>query len=149
MTLTLYMNNSPSNFVNKSLAIIDNVSGVLREPTSIIEPTILLERASPTGFNYAYIPEFSRYYYVTGISSEVNGLIVIAMHVDVLMTYKAQIAAADAIVKRQEYRFNLYLDDGIFKVYQPTKHKTIPFPYGFGNNNDYSFVLALAGNSPP
>lgn len=143
MFINLYNNTSPPNYVNKSITEVISLEGTLREPTSIIDPVVIVERINPTGFNYVHIPAFNRYYFVTGISSESNNLVAIAMHVDVLMTYKEQIANMSAIIKRQESQYNLYLDDGIFKAYQNTKHKIIKFPYGF---NNFSYVLALAGN---
>lgn len=143
MFINLYNNTSPPNYVNKSITEVISLEGTLREPTSIIDPIVIVERNTPMGFNYVHIPIFNRYYFVTGISSESNGLVAIAMHVDVLMTYKEQIANMNAIIKRQENQYNLYLDDGIFKAYQNTKHKIIKFPYGF---NNFSYVLALAGN---
>lgn len=144
MTIKLYSNTSPPNYLNKSIAEVDTLEGTLREPTSIIDPTVTIMRSNPTGFNYAYIPEFNRYYYVTGVSSEFNGLVAVAMHCDVLMTYKDAIANMSAIIKRQENEYNTYLDDGIFKAYQNSKHKLMKFPYGF---NAMSYVLALAGNA--
>ena len=144
MTITLYSNASPPNYVNKTITQVDVLNGTLREACSIVDPVITIERANPTGFNYAYIQEFSRYYFVTGVSSEVNGIIAIAMHVDVLMTYKSQIMSAKGIVRRQENQFNTYLDDGIYKAYQNSKHKIIAFP---GSFSTYSYILALAGNS--
>lgn len=143
MFINLYNNTSPPNYVNKSITEVISLEGTLREPTSIIDPVVIIERNSPIGFNYAHIPIFNRYYFVTGISSETNNLVAIAMHVDVLMTYREQIANMNAIIKRQENQYNLYLDDGIFKAYQNTKHKIIKFPYGF---NNFSYILALAGN---
>ena len=144
MTITLYNNLSPSNFVDKNLTIRDTYDGTIRTPTSIIDPIIVVARSDPANFNYAWIPSFARYYFVTGVSSESNGLIAISMHVDVLMSYRDNIRAADAIVKRQEFKFNTYLDDGIFKAYQPTKHKIIALPRSF---TDTSFILALGGNT--
>ena len=144
MTIILYQNTSAPNYLNKNLTIIEELTGTLREPTSIVDPVITIERGSPLGFNYARIPDFNRYYYVTGISSVNNGLISISLHCDVLMTYSDNIKSWDAIVKRQENKFNLYLDDGIFKAYQNTKHKIIAFPNGF---TEYSYILALASNS--
>ncbi len=143
MTINLYSNSSPANYVTKSISLVTSMEGTLRSPTSIINPVITIARESPVGFNYVHIPDLERYYFVTGISSEANGLIVIACHVDVLMTYASAIRSATAIIKRQENQFNLYLDDGIFKAYQNTKHKLLRFPNGF---NRECFVLALAGN---
>lgn len=144
MTIKLYQNASPPDYVDKEITLVAEVEGTLRAPTSILNPVVNIERASLSGFNYAHIPEFNRYYYVGGISSELNGLIAVSFIVDVLMSAKDAIRNMYAIIKRQENQYNLYLDDGIFKAYQNTKHKIIQFPYGF---TDYSFILALAGNS--
>lgn len=143
MYINLYNSSSPSNYVNKHITQVASLEGTLREPTSIIDPVIVIERDTPMGFNYVHIPVFNRYYFVTGISSETNNLVAISMHVDVLMTYKEQILQMEAVIKRQENSYNLYLDDGIFKAYQNPKHKLLSFPNGF---TDFSYILALAGN---
>ena len=144
MTIKLYKNLSAPNYVDKSLTLVDTLEGNLRSPSSIIDPTFTIERELPTGFNYVEIPSFNRYYFVTGVSTDGRNLVSIACHVDVLMTFKNEIRGSTAVVKRQENKFNLYLDDGIFKAYQNTKHKIIRLPYGF---TDYSYILALAGNA--
>lgn len=143
MIIKLYRNTSPPNYLDKNLILVDTLDGTLREPTSIIDPTIVIERSAPTGFNYLEIPAFNRYYFVTGVSSIANNLISVSAHTDVLTAYKTEIRSCEAVIRRQENMFNLYLDDGIFKVYQNSKHKIIRLPYGF---TDYSYVLALAGN---
>ena len=144
MIIRLYNNTSSANQVAKQLTLVEELSGNLRDPSSIVDPTIIIERNSPVGFNYFHIPEFNRYYFLTGVSSDSRNLVAIAGHCDVLMSYANQIKASNAIIRRNEFLFNLYLDDGIFKAYQNTKHKQLAFPHGF---TDYSYVLALAGNS--
>lgn len=144
MIINLYQNTSPANYVNKAPTQVGSLEGTLRSPTSILDPVVVIERNEPTGFNYIGIPAFGRYYYVNGISSENSNLVAISAHVDVLMSYASQIPNFDAVVRRNENKWNLYLDDGIFKAYQNTKHKVIRFPNGF---NNYSYILALAGNS--
>lgn len=143
MYINLYSNTSPANFVNKQITEVISLEGTIREPTSIIDPVVTIDKDTPMGFNYVHIPIFRRYYFVTGISSQSNGLVGVSMHVDVLMTYKTEIMQMEAIIKRQENLYNTYLDDGIYKAYQNTKHKIIKFPNGF---TDFSYILALAGN---
>ncbi len=143
MIIRLYNNVSAYNYVDKDIILVEEISGVLRSPASVTDPVITIERSSPVGFNYAQIPEYGRYYYVSGISMISDKLLGLSLHVDVLMTYKDAIRDMNAIIKRQENKFNLYLDDGIFKAYQNTKHKIIKLPYGF---TEYSYILALAGN---
>lgn len=143
MTITLMRNTSAPNVVNKNVSTIETLNGTLRAPSSIVDPVITIERSSPTGFNYAHIPEFNRYYFVTNVVSVSDGIVSLSMHVDVLMTYASEIRSISAVIRRQENLFNLYLDDGIFKAYSNSKWKIIRFPYEF---NTYSFALALGGN---
>ena len=144
MTISLYRNDSPANFVTKNITLIESISGTLRKPASVTDPVITIGRSSPVGFNYLYIPEFNRYYFLKSSVSVSNGLVCIEGHVDVLMSFADRIRAANAIIFRQENNWNLYLDDGSFKVYQNPKHKLIRFPNSI---NNFSYILALAGNN--
>ena len=85
-------------------------SGVLREGSSLITPTIGFEFASDASpmsnswnlhFNYAYIDKFKRYYWITDWAYE-GGLWYATMKVDVLASYRPQILAADAFVAYDE-----------------------------------------------
>ena len=142
MKIDLCVNRDPANKLNKNVGVARSLEGTLREPSSIIDPVILIE-TSPTGFNYMYIPDFKRYYYIVNVTSVRNGLVEVAGHVDVLKTYANEIRGFTAIIQRQENMYNTYLDDGVFKAYQNSNHKIISFPVSF---TDTSFVLALAGN---
>ena len=60
----------------------------LIEPTSFTAPDIaLVVPAKPTGYNYAFIPEFSRYYFVTDWAFSA-GLWRASLSVDVLASFK-------------------------------------------------------------
>lgn len=144
MTINLYVNNSAPNVCDKSLTDVATVEGYVRDATSLLTPTIIIQRNAPTGFNYFYVPEFSRYYFLTGVSTVVNNLVSISGTVDVAMTYKNEFRNWDAVVRRNENRYNMLLDDGIFKAYQNSKHKIIAFPRKM---DEFSFILALGGNS--
>lgn len=144
-TINLYQNTSPPNYVDKSITSIGEYSGVLRDESSIINPVVRLEIESAPTANYAYIAEFNRYYYITNISSFRNKLWDVAMHVDVLMTYKSQIRSQEAVVARQARRYNLYLDDGWFMAYQnpQTIHKPLSITNAF---EAQEYVLIIAGS---
>lgn len=143
--IILQRNNSELNRVSKSIDNIMTVSGVLKEETSIIDPVIKIEcdLSSVTGCNYLSIPMFGRSYFVNNIRSIRNGLVEFACHVDVLSSFAPGIRANTAIIKRQENDWNLYLNDGSFKVYQNSSVLTKPFPSGFTTQE---FVLAVAGS---
>ena len=143
--IVLQRNNSEMNRVTKSVDDLFTVSGVLKDGTSIIDPVIKIESdlSAVTGCNYLSIPDFGRSYFINNISSIRNGLVEFSCHVDVLSSFASEIRNNTAIIKRQENEWNLYLNDGSFKVYQNPTILTKAFPSGFTTQ---SFVLAVAGS---
>lgn len=144
-----YRCNSAVNVVDKELNEEFTVEGTLRDGSSVIDPVLLIEANAP-GFhandvNYLYIEEFRRYYYITNIISTNYTLWELHCHVDVLMSYKEQIRQQTAIVARQESKYNLMLDDGVFMVYQNPKIQTKTFSVE-GPFETQEFVLVVAGS---
>lgn len=143
--IVLMRNNSEKNRLTKETETIITVSGVLKEKTSIIDPVIKIECgvSSVIDCNYISIPIFGRKYFVNDIRSIGNNLFEFSCHVDVLSTYADSIRENTGIIKRQENVWNLYLNDGTFKVYQNPNVLTRAFPSGFTTQE---FVLAVAGS---
>lgn len=143
--ITLQTNKSEENKLDKRLIDIMTVSGELKTETSIIDPVIVIEcnLAAVTECNYMTIPQFGRSYFVNNIRSVRTGLVEFSCHVDVLSSFKSQIRGNRAIIKKQENDWNLYLNDGTFKVYQNPMVLTKAFPSGFTTQE---FVLAVAGS---
>lgn len=142
--ITLYKYGGLPNTLGKGATAVESLNGVFREPTDISHPVFTIERSSPIGFNYVYIEDFDRFYFVNEVTAEQNNLVTITCTIDPLETAGSAAGNFTAIIRRQENSFNLYLDDGIFKAYQNTKHKHIAFPNPF---TEYAYILALAGNS--
>lgn len=146
MTINLYINKSEKERVTKTLSNEKTFTGTLREQTSIIDPVISIETTENiSGYNYMYIPEFGRYYYIRGIDSVKNNLWRVSGHVDVLMSFKAQILENSGVIERQENKWNLYLPDPDFQTSNKTQIQTKKFPKGFGNR---SYILVISGNNP-
>lgn len=143
--ITLQINSSEKNKLDKEITDIATVSGVLKEDTSIIDPVIKIEcdLSNYVNCNYITIPQFGRKYFVNNIRSVRNGLVEFSCHVDVLSSFADSIRTNKAIIKRQENKWNLYLNDGTFKVYQNPMVLTKAFPSGFTTQE---FVLAVAGS---
>lgn len=141
---------SAVNVVDKqfSLGGVD-IEGTLRNGSSLIDPVLIIEANAPgfhsNGYNYCYVEEFGRYYFITDIVSINYSLWEIHCHVDVLMSYKEQIKEQTAIVARQEAKYNLMLDDGIFMSYQNPKIQTKYFSVE-GPFEQQEFVLVVAGS---
>lgn len=143
--IVIQNNRSEQNKLDKTLTTITTLTGTLKTETSIIDPVIIVEGALSDlkTCNYCTISEFGRSYFVNNIKSIRNNLIELTCHVDVLTTYKTAIRNNMAICKRQENNWNLYLNDGSFKVYQNPMVLTKLFPSGFTSPQ---FVLAVAGS---
>lgn len=145
--ITLQINSSPKNQLDKSLTDLVTLNGVLKEGSSIIDPIIDIRFTSATlesmyTTNYMTIPIFNRSYFITDVIFYNNALVEIHAHCDVLTSYASAIRGNDAIIYRQENDWNLYLDDGSFQVYNNPNVLTRPFPSGFST---LEFILAVAG----
>lgn len=151
MEIILQKNSSEKIVMNKSITSILTIEGTLRENTNIYNPSILIAFSSNeeisnmiNKFNYFSIPIFKRSYYLISPPTIINNkLIRIDGKVDVLYSFKDEILNNTAIIRRQENSWNLYLNDGVFQVYQNPQILTKEFPSGFSTQE---FVLAIAGS---
>lgn len=144
MTITIYTETHPLNYIKKDGPPSGStpLTGSLVDGTTVVDPDILIESASLPSGNYAYIPEFGRYYHIKNIESVKNGLWRVKMHVDVLKTYESQILANEVIAGRSSSAYNLNLSDAQYKAYANPIVVKRAFPQGF---NTFQFVLALLG----
>lgn len=144
MDITLLVNNSEKNKINKSLTNAVTFTGTLRDETSIINPVVLLETTNPSNYNYAYIPDFNRYYFISDMASVNKNLWRISLTVDVLESFKNEILGSSAIISDSENKgMNKYLTGKVWKanVKETTTIKT--FPNGLSENGH--FILITAG----
>ena len=85
---------------------VHNVTGILKEPCSILHPVISLQNTPvvssiPSVCTYAYIPVFSRYYWVDDWYWE-DGLWVVHLDVDVLASWKSVIGEQTEYILRTD-----------------------------------------------
>lgn len=115
-SITLYRNSAEPNRVDKSdyLYHITTLQGTLRDECSITDPIITVEYNPEEQFleyNYAYIPQFKRYYYITDIVHLRTGLLELTMIVDVLMSFQTAILSCKGFIERNEFTNNPLLID--------------------------------------
>lgn len=146
-SITLYVNSSDNNVVNKSLSTVTTINNIAwKQDTSVLNPIVILEtNQNINNCNYAYIPQFARYYYITDIALLKAGRYSITLKVDVLKTYDSQIRALKGVVRRNESLFNKYLADDTQKVLQYTEKSTLQFNNPF--NKDGQFLLTVSGGN--
>ena len=144
MQIKLFKNLSEVNTIGKTITEESVRTGTLKDGCSVLSPSVVLTGENLSGFNYAYIPQFSRYYFIKEITSVKSGLWEISMRVDVLETYKDSIKANTAILKRQEKIWDMYINDEKFKAESTNKTATIMFPQN--HFNTVNFILTVAGS---
>lgn len=145
LSVTLMNNASPIEKIGKSLTAVGSYACVLKQDTSILKPVIRIQTSDNiVTCNYMYIPDLSRYYFIDDIVSENNNIWNISGHVDVLETYKSGILSNTAVIKRQQYKFNTYLNDPEWLVYAYETSAAYKFNSPFSKTLKY--VLAVAGS---
>lgn len=130
---------------------ISDVEGTLREDTSILDPEFIIDvdTVNITKCNYIYIPDFERYYFVNEIISVRKSAWKFICHVDVLSTYKNQLRSLSGVIARQEYDYNLMIDDDKFIVNSNRMYVTKAFPNRAPSaSGGASFVMSVAGGPP-
>ena len=93
------------------------LTGYLKEPCSIENPVFTIERLSndavPSGYHYAYISEFSRYYFVVDWSWA-NGVWEAHLKVDALGSWKTMIGNTSAYIERSSYEYDGSITDSLY-----------------------------------
>lgn len=145
MDIKLYYNSSDNRCINKTLSTSYTITGTLRDETSVINPEIIIKNEGAIRYNYAYIPEFKRYYYINNIESVRQNVWKLYLKVDPLMSFKADILALRVVVNKQSSITNgdEYIDDGSL-VTDNLMFKTI-YTFANGFNDDGEYILITAG----
>lgn len=99
-------------------------TGSVRGEIDMIRPVIDVE-GSAFSQNYAYIPDFNRYYYVDNVRILRTGICTLTLRVDVLQSFYSEIVNAPMIAERSENVFNTFIADPERKFYQYTLNQYI------------------------
>lgn len=89
---------------------------IMRSGCGILHPTISLDlgkTTDPSNYNYAYIPAFSRYYFIEEWYFD-DALWTASLKVDVLATYKTEIGAANLYVLRSDSAYDGTVIDTLY-----------------------------------
>ena len=144
MQIEFYKNSSEKNKIGKSISNKLTLSGNLRDECSITSPSILVESTSLVNYNYCYIPEFKRYYFISDIVSVRNNLWRVSLKCDVLESFKSDILKLSCIVdKQQNQSYNNNIDDGSYINRADSFVEIANYQNGFNSSGE--FILITAG----
>lgn len=126
------------------------IEGKLVYNQSMLSPKFVIT-GDITGYNYAYIPMFNRYYYITDIECNNGSVETVSFKVDALNSFKSQIDEFDVILERQENKVAPLLNDS---QYWTTQNKTVIPKYFEGSSGKVKFsrannvfILTIAGSN--
>lgn len=148
MQIDLFTCTAERNRVNKTDFISNRftMDGTIKQPTSAMNVVIEIEKTNPVkfGYNYMYISEFNRYYFIEDIQSLGNKRWLITASVDVLFSFMSDILTTTAIIDKSESESNanLYLDDGSFVMDSRKYNEIKEFPNGLNENGSYILICA-------
>ena len=142
--VTLYHNADEYRVLNKRIGDAIQFDIDLKEETPVLTPRIILQSdIDLTNYNYAYIDITSRYYYCT-ITLMENGLYILDMKVDVLMSHKNSIKNLIGLVDRTSTNgyYNKDLPNNDIVSQRGTTTKIIKYDRSFDVNGSYVLVVA-------
>lgn len=93
VTVKTFVFDGNPNTVNKTLTEQETVTGLLNASFDILNPVLRFKTRTPVSFNYCYINELQRYYFVKDVAQD-GDMCTVRLNVDVLFTYKDKILQA-------------------------------------------------------
>lgn len=145
-SVTLYINSSGEDYLDKDITGGATVSCDFKSPIDIERPTIYISGGSAYDtYNYCYIPEFNRYYFMKPVAG--NGqTLTFECESDPLMSFKTEIRACPAVVARNPWHFDLYLPDSKLPIETRTASATVKFPNNHFSGDHNCYILTTLGS---
>lgn len=145
MEVIFYYNASDSRYSVKDITEVDRVSNAsFKQPFNILDPVLQLSKnIDPLEYNYCYIPDVDRYYFIAAQPSYEAGFYNVSLHIDVLMSFRSEFIELGAIIARQEGQYNAYLKDDRLPVLADRKVTSVNFPAGFADS--FQMILVVNG----
>lgn len=146
MIINLYKYSGEHNRLDKTNLLSDVISlqGTARESIDRMTTSVLIEYSGTLStYNYAFIDEFNRYYFIESDTIERNGIHRLQLTTDVLMSHKTGILNSYGIVARNENLYNARLIDDRLRFLGYKEINTIKL--GGSVKNGDTFILAVNG----
>ena len=139
-----------STFSKRENSTKQNSSGVtksclLKDPCSVINPVVRVTITNPSAYNYAYISDFGRYYYVQDWISETADIWEAHLRVDAMASWKSYIIAQSHYVLRSASDY----DEDVVDTLYPTNGNVSYSDYTGASpfsTSDISTIIGIINN---
>ena len=140
MQIILYNNESPQNKITKSITQIASMVGVLRGEADVVNPIIRVYSENLPLFNYARIPEFSRYYYLRNVRAVRENIFDISLQSDPLMSF--ELSNVTGVVVESQNGGSNYLPNRNWVRLVKSKTDILNFSSGLLETGEYILITA-------
>lgn len=145
-TITFYKYNGHPNTINKVLGTGTDIEGDLRQDFDILRPVLTLRSNTRPTYNYCYINDLGRFYFVDSVAFTGNKGYEMRLRVDVLKTYETEILSALGSVSESE-QANPYLSNRNTVYNRQPNFEKVAFPNTSLLNQDGSIIMVtIKGN---
>lgn len=141
---------SDADVIGKTWTDAQTIEGKLLFDVDILKPKFVI-KGNVASYNYVYIPDFDRFYYIDAIQAKTGDLMEISLSCDVLQSHAEDILDNYAILERSESNYNDYFNDAQYWTKQDKDISIVPFKTSaelecaFGRSNN-TFILTIAGS---
>lgn len=102
MEIKLYNTIDSNNVIGKELTDEVSYEITFKGSANVTQPIVKISSKTPILYNYAYIENFGRYYYIQSISVEPNGMFILSLECDVLESFKEDILSSNGLISRNK-----------------------------------------------
>lgn len=144
MDIVFYNTSSERNAINKVLQGGLTLHGAFRDECPISDPQFIIESDTNfTQYNYVYIADFKRYYYITEVVSVRTKVWRISLHVDVLMSFKNSILTSYILIEESQVtNASNYLNSDSWVSQVRRNTQAMSFERGFLDQGQYVLITA-------
>ena len=147
MKINLYRFGKNENELKIPSGVGTEVDCYLKESTSVLNPVLILD-FNPAIYNYLYIPDFKRYYFITDVRFIGNETFEIQASCDVMGSWRESILNSTQYITRSASGWNKDILDNMFPATAGMK-KNVLWSQQLTAISDYRtgiFVLGVLGN---
>ena len=111
MVMKLYSTKTPSNTIGKVLENEAEYEIKFKAQADKTKPVVVLRSETMLNFNYAFIPDFERYYFIENIEVTPNKIYNVSLRCDVLESFKEDIKKSSGVISQQTNGNNYFNSD--------------------------------------
>lgn len=147
MIVNFLRTSNDTRVLRKQYSNVKDSNCILKENCTLLNPILLVKYDDSLMLsNYAYIEEFSRFYFIKNIKLVTGSMMEIEMSVDVLMSFQFEIKNLQCLVLRQENKFSEFIVDN--ELLTQTKRRIQVKQVGTMGDT-YGIYLTVTGANQP